>query len=61
MHIGPTKLFEDNALNTKFDKDKILYTRFTDLNWDDSAKIKEAIPVRKNNEDEIKDLWEKNR
>ena len=61
MHIGPTRLLEDSASNAKFDADGRLRLGSTNLDWDDSAKIMEAIAGDKDNEDEKKDHQEKNK
>ena len=61
MHIGPTRFLEDGVPNAKFDANKRLRLDSTNLDWDDSAKIEETIVADKDNKNEKKDLWEKNR
>ena len=61
MYIGPTRLLEDGAPNAKFDVDGKLRLRSTSLDWDDSAKIEEAITTNEDKIDEEKDSRKKNR
>ncbi len=52
MHIRPTRFLEDGAPNTEFDADGRLCIGSTGLDWDNSAKIAEAIAVDKDNKNE---------
>lgn len=56
MYVGPTRFWENGALNTEFDTDRRLYLKSTGLDWDDGAKIEEAITANKNNKDKEKDF-----
>ncbi len=61
MHIGPTRVLKDGAPNVEFDTNGRLHTGSTDLDWDDSAKIEEAIFMDEDNKDREEDPWERNR
>ena len=61
MHIGPIRLLDNGTPNTKFDIYGRLCPGFTSLDWDDSAKIEEAIAANENNKDAKKDCQKKNR
>lgn len=61
IYIRLTRLIEDSTLNIEFDADKRLYLGSIGLDWDKSAKIKKAIAANKDDKDEEKDFWEKNR
>ncbi len=55
MHIGPTRFLEDGAPNTEFDADERLHIGSTGLDWDDCAKIAEAIAADEDDKDEKED------
>ena len=61
IYIRLTKSLQNGTLNAKFDTKRKLYPGFTDLDWNDNAKIEEAITVNKYNKDEEKDPRKKNR
>lgn len=61
MHIRPTRLLENSIAYVELDADKRLRIESIGLNWDDNIKIKEAIAVDEDNEDEKKDLRERNK
>lgn len=61
IYIGPTRFFKDGALNAKFDVDQKLCLGSTNLDQNDSGKIKEAITVDKDDKDEEEDPREKNK
>lgn len=52
MHIGLTKLFENDAPNIEFNIEERLRLRSIGLNWDEKGEIKRAIVVDKDNKDE---------
>lgn len=57
MYIGPTWLLEDSALSAEWEADGRLYPRFTSLDWDNNAEIKED----KDNKDKEEDHWKRSR
>lgn len=61
MHIGPTKLLKNGVSNIQFDVNKRFCPKFTNLNWDNSAKIEETITADKNSKDEEEDFRKKNK
>lgn len=61
MHIQLIKFLENRVSNAKFDANARLHLGFTNLNWDNSVKIEKTIIANKNNEDEEKNLWKKNK
>lgn len=61
INIGPIRLLENSAFNAKFEVDKRLHAGSTGLDWDNSAKIEEAITADKDNKDKEKDFQNRNR
>lgn len=58
IYIRPTKLLENSAFNTKFGTDRRLYTKPIGLDYNNNTKIKEAISIDKNNNNEKKRFLE---
>ena len=61
MHIGLTRLLENDASNAKFDIYGRLYPGSTGFDWDNSTKIKDAIGADKDDKDEEKNSQERNK
>lgn len=62
IYIRPTRFLELNgAPNAKIDMDKKLCKRLTGLNWNDGAKIEEAIAMEDDNKNEENNLQKKNK
>ncbi len=60
MYVGLTRLFENGALNAKFDVEEKLRPGSIDLNWDEKSEIERAIAADEGDKDE-EDLRKKNR
>lgn len=56
MHIGPTRLLEDNATTDNYDSEGKLYGGSQGLDQSDNRKIEEAIVNVKDNKNKVEDL-----
>lgn len=54
IYIELTELLQNSAFNIKYNRNKRLYIKSTDLDYNDNTKIKKVITIDKNNKDEKK-------
>ena len=60
MHIGSTSLLEVGSPNAKYDSDERLCKGYTSADWGDNGEIEEAITLDNDEDDDEKNLQEKN-
>lgn len=61
MHNGPTKLLENNTYYANLDIDGRFHLRSTGLDYNNNAKIEEAIIANKDNKNKEENFRKKNK
>lgn len=59
IHIGSTRFLEVGSLNAKYDSKRKLCEGYISIDWGDNGKIKEAIAVNNNKDNDEKDYQKK--